>query len=52
MTPPPACPACGAAHGPAVTCDGAMNYEWHVMPSNRAIVAAQKRRKGNAATHD
>ena len=40
----PACAECGERHGPAYTCKGAVNYEWHVIASNRAIVRANKRK--------
>lgn len=52
MTPPPtqpaafpACAACGERHGPAYTCEGAINAAFHVIASNRAMVAANKRRE-------
>lgn len=35
------CAACGGAHGPDRLCDGTLNYEWHVMPSNRIRVRAK-----------
>jgi len=39
------CAACGGAHGPDRLCDGTLNYEWHVMPSNRIRVRAKRGEK-------
>lgn len=58
MTPPtepatfPACPRCGAPHGPAVRCDGAVNAAFHVLASNQAIVRANAKRGDRLARRE
>ena len=41
----PACAECGERHGPALRCDGAMNYEWHIIPAHRISKRARDKQE-------